>query len=205
MKDALSKFWKDSGLIKSDVLLKAFLEVPREDFISQAYAEHAYDDHPLPTLAGQTISQPTTMMIMIDALELRPEDVVLEIGAGTGYSAAVMSRMCKSVYTAEILTELIGLARKNIEQQGIENVEVMRDDGTLEFHMKFDKIVVTCACPAVPKPLIDQLNDDGVLVLPVGPKTSQSMIKITKRKGKMQAIELGDFVFVPLQGIYAYR
>jgi protein-L-isoaspartate(D-aspartate) O-methyltransferase len=204
MKHELFELWKNFGIIKNEALLRAFLEIPREEFVLDEYIEHAYDDHPLPTLSGQTISQPSTMMIMIDALDLKKDDVVLEIGAGTGYSAAIMSRLSDRIYTAETITELIEMARKNLEKQEIENVEVMRDDGTLEFYMKFNKIIVTCACPAIPRVLIEQLGNQGILILPIGPKSSQSMLKIKKEDDKLLVEEMGDFIFVPLQGMYGY-
>src|SRR3989344_821238 len=142
-KDSLVNYWKDSGMITDERVIKVFLEIPREDFILPEFKGQTYDDRPLPILKGQTISQPTTVVIMLQALELRKEDIVLEIGTGSGYNAALLSRLCKEVYTAEIIPELIEFARRNLS--GYKNVHIIQDNGSLEFGRKFDRIIITAA------------------------------------------------------------
>ncbi|MCX8147471.1 MAG: methyltransferase domain-containing protein, partial [Candidatus Woesearchaeota archaeon] len=146
------------------------------------------------------------IMIMLQALEPKESDKVLEIGTGSGYNAALLSKLVKKVVTTEIIPELVEYAKKNLKKAGIKNVEVFHSDGS-RGHKKeapYDKIIVTAACPEIPLPLIEQLKENGIIVAPVGPLYSQKMIKGTKKKGKLVLEELGDFVFVPLKGKHGY-
>lgn len=204
-KEQLIELWKIKNIVKDERIIKAFKGVKREDFILKEYSDNAYEDYPLPIHCEQTISQPTTIVIMIEALEIKADDEILEIGAGSGYNAALMSRMCKKVYASEIIPELADFARKNLEKAGIKNAEVIKDDGSLDYKRKFDKIIVTCACPKIPEILIKQLKNGGILIIPVGGELVQSMYKIRKTKeGKLEVSDLGEFRFVPVQGKYGY-
>ncbi len=205
-KEELVSYWKSRGIVKDKRLLDAFLSVAREKFIPEEYSGQAYEDYPLPIIGGQTISQPTTVMIMINTLELKNTDKVLEIGAGSGYCAAIMSRIVKEVYTTEIIPELADFARKNLEKAGIKTVYVLHHDGSQGYEKEapYDKIMVTAGCPKIPKPLIDQLKEEGMIVAPVSHFLGQKMIKGTKKNNKLKEESLGDFAFVPLKGKYGY-
>lgn len=206
MKKSLAKQWKKSGLVKDERLLKAFEKIPRENFVHDELVEDAYADHPLPIGYGQTISQPTTIMIMLEALELKKTDKVLEVGSGSGYNAALMSQLCSKVYTIEIVPELVHFARENLKKLKIRNVEVIGDDGSVGWKKAapYDKIMVTAGCPSIPKPLVDQLKEGGVIVAPVGSKWEQEMVKAKKARGKLKKQKLGYFVFVPLLGRHGH-
>lgn len=205
-KSNLMNYWKNNNIITNDTLLESFLKVKREHFILEEHDDYAYTDAPLPILEGQTISQPTTVMIMIQALELKKEDVVLEIGAGSGYNAAIMSHLCKHVYTTDIVPELVEFAEQNLRKEGIINVTVLWDDGSLDYGLDspFDKIIVTCACPRIPGILLEQLKVEGKLVIPVGPMHLQEMLVIKKENDNLAIKNLGNFMFVPIQGEYGY-
>lgn len=209
IKEELIEKWKKDGLVTDERLIDAFRKVKRESFILKKDISHVYGDYPLPILGGQTISQPTTIMTMLDALELKETDKVLEIGAGSGYNAALIASVCSRgfVYSTEIVDELIDFARKNLKKAGIKNVEVLHSDGSFGLREKapFDKIISTCACPEIPEPWLDQLKSNGIIVAPVGPMHSQEMMKLRKAKGKIEIKTLGDFMFVPLKGKYGYE
>jgi protein-L-isoaspartate(D-aspartate) O-methyltransferase len=203
----LINYWKSTGIVKDKNLLEAFRLVPRGQFIRKEYLPEVYTDHPLPIGSGQTISQPTTVMIMIQALDLRKTDKVLEIGAGSGWCAAIMSKLAKKVITTEIIPELAEFAKNNIRKAAIKNVEVINCDGSHGYKKEapYDKIMVTAACPEIPKPLIIQLKDSGILIAPVGSiYYGQNMIKLTKKTTGPEEENLGSFVFVPLKGKYGF-
>ncbi len=205
-KKDLITYWEKTGIVKDKRLIKAFESINRENFVSGEYKSRAYEDIPLPIASGQTISQPTTVMIMIEALELQKGDVVLEIGSGSGYNAAIISRLCSFVYSIEIIPELAGLAKKNIKKEGIKNVEIIIGDGSRGYAEKapYDKIIFTAACPTIPKQAIEQLKEKGIIIAPVGNQYSQKMIKAVKEKQRLNIKELGDFMFVPLKGEYGF-
>jgi protein-L-isoaspartate(D-aspartate) O-methyltransferase len=203
----LINYWKSTGIVKDKNLLEAFRLVPRGQFIRKEYLPEVYTDHPLPIGSGQTISQPTTVMIMIQALDLRKTDKVLEIGAGSGWCAAIMSKLAKKVITTEIIPELAEFAKNNIRKAAIKNVEVINCDGSHGYKKEapYDKIMVTAACPEIPKPLIIQLKDSGILIAPVGSiYYGQNMIKLTKKTTGPEEENLGSFVFVPLKGKHGF-
>ncbi len=201
----LIKYWLNSGTIKDKRLIKAFKAVPREKFIRENLNQ-AYADHPLPIGHGQTISQPTTVMIMIDALQIKKTDKVLEVGAGSGWCAAIMSKLAKTVITTEIIPELAEFAKNNIKKCNIKNVKVINHDGSQGYKKEapYNKIIATAACPTIPKPLLDQLKQGGILVAPVGSLHGQNMLKITKKADELQQENLGSFVFVPLKGKHGH-
>jgi protein-L-isoaspartate(D-aspartate) O-methyltransferase len=185
-------------------ILHAFLEVPREEFVSPDYAHLAHGDHPLPIEAGQTISQPYIVGLMIQASGLGLRDKVLEVGAGSGYAAAVISRIAGKVIAVERQAELVTVARERMRRLGYDNVEIVEGDGTkgLPTEAPFDAILVAASGNQVPKALIEQLADGASLVMPVGePGGVQELVKITKGvAGKLATENLGGVRFVPLIG-----
>jgi protein-L-isoaspartate(D-aspartate) O-methyltransferase len=206
MKNKLINYWQSSGLIKDKKVIGAFKQIPREEFILEGYEKEAYGDYPLPIGYEQTISQPTTVLMMIEALQLNGEDRVLEIGAGSGYNAAIMSRLCKIVIATEIIPELVEFAKNNIKKINIKNVKIVHHDGSLGYEKEapYDKIIVTAACPKIPKPLIEQLKQGGIILAPIGDFFGQKMIKGIKKEGKLEFSSIGYFQFVPLKGKYGY-
>lgn len=205
MKQKLIDYWVSSKIITDKNIIKAFKQVKREDFILKGYEKEAYGDYPLPILKGQTISQPTTVMIMLQALELKKTDKVLEVGAGSGYCAAIISKIVKKVVTTEIIKPLKDFAEENLKKAKIKNVNVVYHDGSAGYEEEspYDKIIVTAACRSIPEPLIRQLKEKGIIIAPVGGFLSQKMIKGIKRNGKLKTSSLGYFTFVPLTGKYA--
>ena len=188
--------------IKNERVLNAFLEVPREIFVPQSFSEQAYTDSAIPIGEGQTISQPYTTALMTELLELGGEETVLEIGAGSGYAAAILGKLCKVVYTVEVIPILAVKARDKLKRLNISNVTVIISDGGVGLRDKspFDAITVTAAAPKVPHALIGQLKTGGRLVVPVGNSISQQMIRIIKTEEGIKTENHGTFRFVPLVG-----
>ena len=143
---------------------------------------------------------------MINALELKPTDKVLEVGAGSGWCAAIMSKLCKQVITTEIIPGLAEFAKNNLKRAKIKNVKIIHWDGSKGYAKQapYNKIMITAATPKIPEPLISQLKENGIIIAPVGPLFSQEMIKGIKLKGKLHTDSLGYFTFVPLKGKYGY-
>ena len=185
-------------------ILDAFLSVPREAFVSDAYADRAYGDYPLPIEAGQTISQPYIVALMIEAAGIKAGDKVLEVGAGSGYAAAVISRIAGRVIAIERQHELVEVASARIKRLGYDNVEIVEGDGTKGFpeEAPFDAILAAASGTHVPKTLLEQLANGGHIVMPVGePGWVQQLVKVTKRAdGSVEHQNLGDVRFVPLIG-----
>src|SRR5438105_7109968 len=185
-------------------IIDAFLAVPREEFISPDYAHLAYGDHPLPIEANQTISQPYIVALMIQAAAIKPGDKVLEVGAGSGYAAAVISRIAGKVIAIERQPDLVEVARQRLKRLGYDNVEIVEGDGTkgCRDHAPFDAILAAASGSHVPKPWIEQLADGGRIVMPVGsPDWVQELIKVTRGPdGKLIQENLGGVRFVPLIG-----
>ncbi len=190
--------------VRSEAVLEAMRTVPRERFVEEKYAEFAYDDTPLPIEEGQTISQPYIVAVMAEALRLEPADRVLEVGAGSGYAAAVLGQVAGEVYAIERYRSLAGRARDRMRELGYDNVEVSAGDGTLGWAEKapFDAIAVAAGGPEVPQPLLDQLAIGGRLVIPVGdePRT-QELVRVTRLgEHEYEQTSLGRVQFVPLIG-----
>jgi len=185
-------------------VLAAMREVPREAFVSEKHQEQAYDDGPLPILEGQTISQPYVVALMIEALELKPEERVLEIGTGSGYAAAVLSRIAATVYTVERFEALVEYARANLSLAGYHNVFVHHGDGTLGWpeHAPYDAIIAAAGGPKIPGALEEQLAVGGRLVMPVGSaQRAQQLVKLTRlSEGKYKKRKMSHVRFVPLIG-----
>jgi protein-L-isoaspartate(D-aspartate) O-methyltransferase len=190
--------------ITDKIILDAFLEVPREAFVGPQYAERAYGDHPLPIEAGQTISQPYIVALMIEAAEIEPGDKVLEVGSGSGYAAAVISRIAGEVVGIERQRDLVEVARERLERLGYSNVRIVEGDGTrgCPAEAPFDAILAAASGSHIPAPLVDQLKPGGTIVMPVGsPGWVQKLVKATKRDdGTLQQADLGGVRFVPLIG-----
>jgi len=187
-------------------VLEAMRTVPRHLFVEEALKAQAHGDHPLPIGQGQTISQPFIVALMTQALELRGDERVLEIGTGSGYQAAVLSRLCERVFTIERIDSLLGRARRVFDQLHYLNIVSKLDDGTVGWpeHGPFDAIVVTAASPGVPEPLLAQLADPGVLMIPVGERHSQQLKLIAKRDGEITSRTIENVRFVSLIGEHGW-
>lgn len=190
--------------IRDERILDAFRAVARESFVAPDLAHLAYGDYPLPIEAGQTISQPYFVALTIDAAEIAPTDRVLEVGAGSGYAAAVISRIAARVVAIECQHELAEIARERIQRHGFLNVEIVEADGTRGWKdaAPYDAILAAASGSHVPEPWIDQLAAGGRIVMPLGaPGDVQQLVKLTKRDGGPLAREnLGAVRFVPLIG-----
>ena len=186
--------------IEDKNVLKALREVERHKFVPERYQDEAYNDYPLPIGEGQTISQPYTVALMTEILELDPNDRVLEIGTGSGYQAAVLGEICRQVYTIEIVEQLGNRARKVLSELGYNNVKVNIGDGYQGWkaHSPFDAIIVTCAPTRIPKPLQEQLAEGGRMVIPVGGSFSQELVLLIKKKGKITQKDIVPVRFVPM-------
>jgi len=186
--------------------LAAMTEVPRHCFIDDALHGRAYGDHPLPIDAGQTISQPYIVAFMTQALELQGQEKVLEIGTGSGYQAAILSRLCAQVYTVERINSLLSGARKVFDKLRYYNIRTKLADGTLGWpeYAPFDAVIVTAGGPAIPKPLIDQLADPGRLIIPVGDQNVQELQLLVKKEGEIKITNLSTVRFVNLVGDYGW-
>lgn len=195
------------GGIRNETVLAAFEQVPREAFVPEAYRGLAYDDGPLPIGHGQTISQPFTVAFMIEALDLRSTDRVLEVGTGSGYAAALMSRIVREVVSLERIPELAESARNRIRELGYTNLEIQVADGTLGWPAKapYDAILVSAGARSLPQPYAEQIADGGRIVIPIGPTPhSQSMWRYTRDGNRLDGEDLGLFAFVPLVGEYGW-
>jgi protein-L-isoaspartate(D-aspartate) O-methyltransferase len=196
---------KKRGIIKSKLVEKAFLTVPRHLFVPKEYIDNAYDDTPLPTLKGQTISQPSIVALMLEELDLRPNQKVLEIGAGSGWNASLIANIVKpgKVITVEIDKDVAEFAKNNIMKTGIDNVIIIEGDGSLGYEKEapYDRIIITASCKDVPEPLFQQLKNGGKLIAPVGDVYSQILTLFEKNK-KIKAKEILPCIFVPLRGKY---
>lgn len=188
-------------------ILQAMADVPRERFVPGELAEFAYEDRPLPIEAGQTISQPYVVALMIDAARIGRDDRVLEIGVGSGYAAAVMSRLARRVHAIDRHDELAGRARERMADLGYDNVVIRTGDGTHGWpeNAPFDVILVAAGGPALPRPLIDQLAVGGRLVIPVGAAEQQRLMRVTNDgENGYREDDLGPVHFVPLIGEHGW-
>lgn len=189
-------------------VIKAMEEVPRHKFIDEALVDTAYNDHPVPIGCGQTISQPYMVALMTQALKLKGDEKVLEIGTGSGYQAALLAELCQKVYTVDRISTLVERARRVLlDELGYKNIVLLVRDGTMGLpeYAPFDRIIVTAAAPEIPSPLIEQLKDGGRLVIPKGDRFTQTLLVVTKEKDKYITESLGGCVFVPLIGRYGWE
>lgn len=187
--------------VKDRLVIDAMLKVERHKFVPSDCQQLAYTDGPLPIGEGQTISQPYIVALMTEILELKGGERVLEIGTGSGYQAAVLSLIAKEVYTIEIIPSLAKTAQERLESLGYRNVFVKCGDGFLGWPeaSPFDGIIITCAAPRVPEPLIEQLAEGGRLVMPKGDEW-QMLVLYKKIKGRLEKRELIPVRFVPMKG-----
>jgi len=193
--------------IRDERVLKAMEKVPRHLFVDTSLQDKAYDDMALPIGEGQTISQPYMVAIMTELLELRGNEKVLEIGTGSGYQAAILAELSREVYTVERIVEVAQRAEERLHFLGYFNIHVRVGDGTLGWPEMalFDRTTVTAGTPKVPPPLIEQLSEEGILVVPVGSRSSQQLLKIKKSKGRLSEEYHTPCVFVPLIGKYSWE
>jgi protein-L-isoaspartate(D-aspartate) O-methyltransferase len=193
--------------LKDERVIKAMLKVPRHLFVDEALRDQAYGDFPLPIGEGQTISQPYIVALMTEALELKGNERVLEIGTGSGYQTAILAELALWVYTIERFAMLLERAKKVLKELGYKNISFKLDDGTLGWKeaSPFDAIIVTAASPDIPPPLVEQLAEGGRMVIPVGDEFSQTLIKGVKRGGKLHTKALEPVRFVKLVGAYGFK
>jgi protein-L-isoaspartate(D-aspartate) O-methyltransferase len=187
--------------IGDQAVLRAMDEVPREHFVGPSYFDAAYADHALPIACGQTISQPYVVAYMTEQLELRPHHRVLEIGTGSGYQAAVLSRLAQEVVTVERYRTLAETARGRLQTLGLHNIEVVVGDGFTGAPARapYDRIIVTAAAEHIPDALVEQLAEGGILLLPLGPHAgTQALVKLTKTNEGLARQDLIGVRFVPL-------
>ena len=187
--------------ISDKAVLRAMDEVPREHFVETRFADSAYADQAMPIACGQTISQPYVVAYMTEQLHVQPNHRVLEVGTGSGYQAAVLSRLASEVVTLERYRTLANTARTRLKTLGYDNVEVLLGDGLSGEPMRapYDRIIVTAAAETIPQPLLDQLAEDGILILPLGPQGGvQQLVKLTRTKEGVAREDLIQVRFVPL-------
>ncbi len=189
------------GYLKSERVIQAFRQVPREEFVSASDRSFAYSDYPLQIGHGQTISAPHMVAIMTELLKPRSRDKVLEIGSGSGYQGAILSKLVNSVYTVEIETELAMSAKNNMERTGCKNVHVMVGDGSKGYEpgTPYDKIIVTCATPEIFQAWKEQVKEGGIILAPVGGFYHQDLILLHKTKDGFKQENHGGCIFVPLR------
>ncbi len=225
-KKELVDYWQKTRVVKDKKILDAFLKVPREDFVLDGYKFHSYDDNPLPIGYDSTISQPSTVIMMLNWLEIENKDnfKILEVGTGSGYNAALIGEICNKgeVYSFEIIPELVNSARDIIKKLEIKNVhifeengykggsfekrpwrknEIYKNNGDEQEKVLFDRIIITAACNGIPQKLIDQLKEGGIILAPVDSMRGnyQEMIKGVKENGLLTMKKLGEFVFVRMK------
>jgi protein-L-isoaspartate(D-aspartate) O-methyltransferase len=191
--------------IRDERVLHAMQRVPRHEFVEPRYRDQAYEDHPLPIDAGQTVSQPYIVALMLEILRLEPSFKVLEIGTGSGYQTAILAEICALVYSVERHPQLACEARETLSRLGFTNVTLRIGDGSqgLPECGPFDAIVVSAAAKQIPKPLFDQLREGGRMIIPVGPHEVQELQLVRKREGKPLITLLDGCRFVPLIGSVA--
>ncbi len=193
--------------IQDERVLKAMLEIPRHEFVTEAMKFQAYRDNALPIASNQTISQPYIVAKMTELLEPKPSDKILEIGAGSGYQTVVLSRLAGRIYSIERVEKLALQAREKLNQFGIRNVTLQCGDGTKgwEIYGQYDGILTAAGGPSVPQPLLDQLKIDGKLVIPIGEDSkSQNLFRVTRTRSGFETENHGKCSFVPLIGEHGW-
>jgi len=192
--------------IRDERVISAMSSIPREKFVLEGEKDNAYLDCPLSIGVGQTISQPFMVALMTQCLSLKGPEIVLEVGTGSGYQAVILSKLVKMVYTIERFSILAERAEKIFKELEIKNIKVIVRDGSkgLEEYSPYDGIIVTAGAPEIPKSLIDQLDEKGRIVIPVGNSFSQDLLLGIKEKSKLKISNYGGCVFVPLVGKYGW-
>jgi protein-L-isoaspartate(D-aspartate) O-methyltransferase len=203
-KEALINYLIDSGYLRTDGVINAFKKVPREDFVPNEMKKYSYVNEPLPIGEGQTISQPLTVAFMTEHLAVGRSHKILEIGSGSGYQSAILSEIVGpkgKIITIEVIPKLALFAEKNLKKY--KNVKVICCDGSngYEKESPYDRVIVTASAPNIPKPLIEQLKNNGKMIIPIG----NEMYLIEKHEKKIKETMLGYFVFVPLVGEHGHK
>jgi protein-L-isoaspartate(D-aspartate) O-methyltransferase len=193
--------------VRNPRVLAAMRDVPRHLFIPTPYDRSAYEDSPLPIGNGQTISQPYIVALMTELLKPEPDDNELEIGTGCGYQSAVLANLVKKVTSIERIPAVADLARSNLSALGFSNIEIITADGTLGYpeNAPYNGIIITAATPSVPKPLLEQLAENGRLVAPVGGREVQELVVLSKHNGIISQELHGGVRFVPLIGEHGWE
>lgn len=188
--------------IEDQRVINALMKVPRHLFIPDEHMHYSYYNLPVPIGYGQTISSPFIVALMTQELELKSTDRVLEVGTGSGYQAAILAEIAREVYTVEIIEPLAKIAEKRLKELKYDNVVVVLGDGFwgLPDRAPYDKIMVTCAPEEIPDPLIEQLGDHGIMIIPVGPVGFQYLIKVQKEGDDITIDKVTPVSFVPLTG-----
>jgi len=204
--EMVSRHLRARSITRGD-LLEAFGDIPRERFIPPDQQRHAYGDFPLPIGRGQTISQPYVVALMIQELDPRPGDRVLDVGAGSGYQTAILARLSAWVYAVERIEELADRAGTTLAGLDVKNVTIRTADGSTGWaeEAPFDRIICGAGAPKVPQPWIDQLADGGRIVLPVGERDVQTLVVLDKHEGQVRRRRLCDVRFVKLIGQQAWQ
>lgn len=208
--EELVQFLISAGFLKSSRIIAAFRRVDRAHFTLPSQKESAYVDYPLPLFRAQTISAPSVVAIMTEALGLKEGAKVLEVGTGSGYQAAILSEIVGpkgKVVTVEIVPELFDYAKNKIAELGQKNVVLVPGDGSkgCEKEAPFDAIIATCGAPSVPEPLFAQLKEGGKMAIPVGGSLYQDLLLVEKTGGKQQARRILPVMFVPMHGKYGFK
>lgn len=203
--DAQSRMIEDQLLprgVRDELVINAFRAVPRQDFVPMEYRDEAYADYPLPIGHGQTVSQPYMVALQTQCLALKGGERVLEIGTGSGYQAAILSRIAKEVYSVERFAELAAAAEARMKKLGYLNFKIKVGDGTLgwEERAPYDGIVVTAGAPGIPPDLVKQLKEGGRLVIPIRSELGQVLTIVEKHGTDIKTMEVCGCVFVPLIG-----
>lgn len=208
--------WRREWMVKKQLIprgisdqrvIDAMLRVPRHLFVSESMIDSAYDDMALPIGEGQTISQPYMVAVMTELLELKGPEKVLEIGCGSGYQAAILAELSREVFSVERIGILADRSSSRLRSIGYTNVRIRTCDGTLGWpeESPFDRIIITAAAPSVPEPLLEQLADNGIILVPVGDRFSQQLLKIRKTGDRTTEEYHTPCVFVPLIGKHGWQ
>lgn len=208
----LIQIMKSKDTLHSFPLEQAFLKVPRENFILPQFQLRAYEDEALPILASQTISQPSTIASMLEILDVKKGMKVLEVGSGSGYVLALLAELVGEdgkIFGTEMVKELIEFSEENLKNLEYKNIYIFRSDGSegLKDYSPYDRILVSAACPFIPKPLFDQLQERGKIVAPVGDPNMQTLQMMEKINGKLLKKDIfpHSYQFVPLKGKYGWK
>lgn len=207
--NGLIRFLKDSGFLTDEKVELAFRSIPRHEFVESIELDRAYDNEPLSILKDQTISQPGVVSRMTEWLDIKERQKVLEIGTGSGWQTGILSYLVGSgtVYSVERHPELVSFAKENLKKLGIDNVHLILGDGSLGYteQSPYDRIIVTAACTEIPLPLLEQLDENGLIIAPVG-GSSQSLVMLKKTSdGIVEIKNESNYVFVPLLGKFGKK
>ena len=202
-------YLKNSKFLTDQRVESALRNIPRHEFVPESELDYAYNNEPLPIMKNQTISQPGVVTRMTEWLDVRDGQKILEIGTGSGWQSAILSYLVGkgSVYSVEQHPELVKFAQKNLKKLNIDNVHVVLGDGSVGYlnESPYDRIIITAACDEIPLPLIEQLNEGGLILAPVG-DSSQSLVLLQKTsKGIVEIKNQSKYVFVPLHGKFGKK